>query len=149
MPSDGNTWDPPVIFRFQVEFQKNGNKASASFAEVDALEQELVFSSGGETGSELPSGVRMRNITLKRALEPLNEQITVWIKNTFRFRFTGKVEPRNMTVSLLDAQNKVVASWICERALPVKWSVSPLNASDSRIAIETITLQCEDIRRNR
>lgn len=46
MAPDSKTWKPPVAFHFQVEFQWEGNKASASFAEVDGLGQELVFETG-------------------------------------------------------------------------------------------------------
>lgn len=150
MVPNSTTWKPPVLFHFQVEFQWDGNKASTSFAEVEGLGQELVFGSG-ETlpGIGLPTKIRVNNIVLKRALEPLNEKITVWIKNTFRFRYTGRIEPRTMTVALLDEDNEITASWICERAVPVKWSVAPLKASESKIAIETITLRYEEIRRSK
>ena len=54
MASDSNTWNPPVLFHFRVDFQwKGGDKASASFAEVDGLSQELVLAKG-EDNIELP-----------------------------------------------------------------------------------------------
>lgn len=55
MAPDSKTWKPPVAFHFQVEFQWEGNKASASFAEVDGLGQELVFENGkDQAGIRLP-----------------------------------------------------------------------------------------------
>lgn len=148
MTPDSKTWEPPVSFHFQADFQWEGDKASASFAEVDGLGQELVLESG-EDGTELPVGVKVANITLKRALEPVNEKITVWIRNTFRFLYGAKIEPCTLLISLLDEQDKITARWICDRAFPVKWTVDPLNAAESKVAIETVTLQYKSLRRSR
>ena len=150
MAPDSKTWKPPVAFHFQVEFQWEGNKASASFAEVDGLGQELVFENGkDQAGIRLPEDVRVNDLVLRRALEAINEKITAWVKNTFRFKYGTKIKPCNMTVTLLDEKNKIAASWICTRVIPVKWSMAPLNASESKIAIETITLKYEEIRRSK
>ncbi len=148
MASDSNTWAPPVLFHFSVEFQWDGDRASASFSEVDGLGQELELArpeKGNE--KELPKDVKVTDLTLKRAVEPVNEKITVWVKNTFRFLYGAKIKPCTLLICLLDGQGKPAAKWICERAFPVKWTVSPLNASESRIAIETITLRYETLRR--
>ena len=150
MAPDSKTWKPPVAFHFQVEFQWEGNKASASFAEVDGLGQELVFENGkDQAGIRLPEDVRVNDLVLRRALEAINEKITAWVKNTFRFKYGANIKPCNMTVTLLDEKNKIAASWICTRVIPVKWSMAPLNASESKIAIETITLKYEEIRRSK
>ncbi len=150
MASGDNTWNPPVLFHFSVEFQwsETKDKASASFAEVDGLSQELVF--GKKSGNmELPSEVKVTDITLKRAIEPVNEKITVWVKNTFRFLYGAKIKPCTLLISLLDENNKIVARWVCDRAFPVKWTVGPLNASESKIAVETITLRYKSLRRSK
>lgn len=150
MASGENTWNPPVLFHFSVEFQwsETKDKASASFAEVDGLSQELVF--GKKSGNmELPSEVKVTDITLKRAIEPVNEKITVWVKNTFRFLYGAKIKPCTLLISLLDENNKIMARWVCDRAFPIKWTVGPLNASESKIAVETITLRYKSLRRSK
>lgn len=150
MASGDNTWNPPVLFHFSVEFQwsETKDKASASFAEVDGLSQEFVFEK--KNGNmELPSEVKVTDITLKRAIEPVNEKITVWVKNTFRFLYGAKIKPCTLLISLLDEKNKIVARWVCDRAFPVKWTVGPLNASESKIAVETITLRYKSLRRSK
>ena len=114
------------------------------------LGQELVFENGkDQAGIRLPEDVRVNDLVLRRALEAINEKITAWVKNTFRFKYGAKIKPCNMTVTLLDEKNKIAASWICTRVIPVKWSMAPLNASESKIAIETITLKYEEIRRGK
>lgn len=148
MAPDSKTWKPPVLFHFSVEFQWGKDKASASFAEVDGLGQELVLEKGKDE-TELPVDVKVTDITLKRAIEPINEKITVWVKNTFRFMYGAKIKPCTLLISLLDEQGEPIAQWTCERAFPVKWTVSPLNASESKIAVETITLRYKSLRRNK
>lgn len=148
MASDSNTWKPPVLFHFRVDFQwKGGDKASASFAEVDGLSQELVFAKG-EDNIELPEDVKYTNIILKRALEPVNEDISLWINNAFRFKEGIKITPCTLLISLLDEQDNIVAKWTCEWTFPIKWSINPLNASESKVAVETITLRYKSLRRS-
>lgn len=137
-----------MLFHFSVEFQWGKDKASASFAEVDGLGQELVL----ETGSnkvDLASDVKVSDVILKRAIEPVNEKITVWVKNTFMFKYGAKIKPCTLHISLLDERDKIAARWTCEWAFPVKWTMDQLNASESKIAVETITLRCKSLRRNR
>ena len=148
MASDSNTWKPPVLFHFRVDFQwKGGDKASASFAEVDGLSQELVLEKG-EDNIELPEDVKYTDIILKRALEPINEDISLWINNAFRFKEGIKITPCTLLISLLDEQDNIVAQWTCEWTFPIKWSINPLNASESKVAIETITLRYRSLRRS-
>lgn len=148
MASDSNTWKPPVLFHFRVDFQwEGGDKASASFAEVDGLSQELVLAKG-EDNIELPEDVKYTDIILKRALEPINEDISLWINNAFRFKEGIKITPCTLLISLLDEQDNIVAQWTCEWTFPIKWSINPLNASESKVAIETITLRYRSLRRS-
>lgn len=148
MAPDSKTWKPPVLFHFSVEFQWGKDKSSASFAEVDGLGQELVLESGSHKVS-LPIEVKVTDITLKRAIEPINEKITVWVKNTFRFLYGAKIKPCTLLISLLDENGKIAARWTCDWAYPVKWTVNPLNASESKIAIESITLRYKSLRRSK
>ena len=148
MASDSNTWNPPVLFHFRVDFQwTGGDKASAAFAEVDGLSQELVLAKG-EDNIELPEDVKYTDIILKRALEPINEDISLWINNAFRFKEGIKITPCTLLISLLDEQDNIVAQWTCEWTFPIKWSINPLNASESKVAIETITLRYRSLRRS-
>lgn len=139
-------WKPPVLFRFSVVFLWSYDWASASFAEVDGLSQELELSES-KPRMNLASEVKMSDIVLKRALEPLGEKITLWIENTFQFLYGVKIKPCILMISLLDEHGLTAASWMCDRAFPIKWSADPLKASESRLASESITLRCDSIRR--
>lgn len=147
MTPDSNTWKPPVLFYFKVDFQwKGGDQASASFAEVDGLSQEFVFTKR-EDNPELPEDVKHTDITLKRALEPVDEKITTWVNNAFRFKEGIKITPCTLLIYLLDEQNAIVATWTCEWTFPIKWSINPMNAAESKLAIENITLRYKSLRR--
>ena len=151
MVPDSNTWKPPVQFHFRVDFQWKTGKASASFTEVDGLGQEIVLD-GKPVKSDntpgYPQSVKPEDIVLKRAIEPLDEQITSWLRNSFNFRDTGWIDTCTVIISLLDEKNKITARWACVRAIPIKWKVSGLNAVKSDIVVETITLRHTKLIRN-
>lgn len=119
-------------------------RASASFAEVDGLGQELVLEGNAARSGKAPGypkGVKVGDIVLKRALEPLSDLITIWVQCCFNFTEIGWIEPCNVAISLLDEEGIIVARWHCLRAIPIKWSAAGLDASKSEIATETLTLR--------
>jgi phage tail-like protein len=151
MAQNNTTWKPPVSFHFRVDFQWGTNKASASFLEVDGLGQSLktVPQAGRkEETMQLPNNIENEDIVLKRAIEPLSEPLTKWIAGCFNFLDGGKIEPCTIIISLLDENRKAVARWVCLRAIPFKWKVNPLEAKESKIAVETLTLKHTKLIRN-
>ncbi len=145
MASDSMTWTPPVSFCFSVEFQwADNSRSSASFAEVEGLGQEIVLlgsASRTEALPGFPAEVKVSNITLKRSLEPLSEKISQWLDRSFHFLDNGWIEPCKLVVCLLDKEGGATAAWVCMQAVPLKWTLYPLNASESKLAIETLTLR--------
>lgn len=151
MAPAGNPWTPPVLFRFSVDFQWGRSKASASFAEVDGLGQELVLDTAAakfERAPGYPQSVRAEELVLKRALEPLNERITAWLKACFDFRETGWIEPCTVIVTLLDESGRATARWVAVRTIPTKWRAGGFSATESKLAAETITLRPAKLIRN-
>lgn len=154
MPEGNNsTWIPPVNFYFSVGFQWGSRKTTASFMEVSGLEFEMVTQTikplGDEGGQILATGeIKHSNIILKRPLEPLDKEIAKWAKECFSFMVgTNKIRPCLLIISLLGADGKPYASWECTQAFPVKWSLSPMNALESKLSIETLTLTCKTLER--
>lgn len=144
MAAAGNPWTPPVLFRFSVDFQWGGARASASFAEVDGLGQELLLDAAtakSERAPGYPRSVQAEELVLKRALEPLNERITAWLSSCFDFLDTGWIEPCTVIVTLLDESDRAAARWVAVRAIPTKWRAGGFSATESKIAAETITLR--------
>lgn len=152
MPQHTNGWSPPVTFHFEVRFQLSGGEVALSFSEVDGLGQELevdTLTQQGDMMLHIPKGVKYRDLTFKRALEPLSDPIDRWIKECFMFPFTGRIKPCNLLISLLDEEHNPVAVWSCFRAIPIKCDISTLKADTSGIAIETLILKHNYLERNK
>lgn len=153
MIPDSNTWKPAVQFHFKVIFQWDGSEASASFAEVDGLGQSLTLSSQtgvNRDGQMSVVGVSVEDLVLKRAIEPIDDKISKWLKECFSFLDGGWIRICNISISLLgEDESEELARWKCLRAVPLKWKINPLNASESKIAIETLTLKYKELIREK
>ena len=146
-------WVPPISFYFRVVFQWGGHSVSASFMEVSGLDVEMktqtIKTLGDEGGQVLVTGeIVHTNLILKRPLEALTQELADWVKECFSF-MTGenKIKPCLLIISLLNVDETPYASWVCTQAFPIKWSLSPMNAEESKLAIETLTLTFKTLER--
>lgn len=149
--NEKKVWAPPVVFYFRVEFLGQPS-ITASFLEVEGLKLEMEVEEvreGGENGAiyYLPKSFKHDRLILKRALEPLSDSFEKWINDTMDCQLAKKIHPVDVTVSLLDANNKPVAKWVCMHAYPVKWDVGVLNAMENKLVIETLELCYSHLRR--
>lgn len=145
-------WTPPVSYYFKVCFQGNGKQSSVSFAQVNGLKQEIAITRAaqlGGNGSQINSftSATYGHIELKRALEPLNEEITKWIKDNMLLN--KKLTPLDMVIFLMDKNQESIACWLCSRVLPMSWSINEFNGEQSGLAIETLVLACDQIERKK
>ncbi len=154
MPApDSNTWAPPVSFYFEVTFAGKGDAIpDTSFTDVSGLSMELVTEEVKESGENnfvhhLPQKVIHGNLVLKRALEPLNNPLETWIHDTIDGGFNKKITPKEITVNLLDKQGKPLCSWVFTNAFPIKWEVSGFNSTSNSLAIETLELKYNEMKR--
>ena len=146
-------WVPPISFYCRVVFQWGGHSVSASFMEVSGLDVEMktqtIKTLGDEGGQVLVTGeIVHTNLILKRPLEALTQELADWVKECFSF-MTGenKIKPCLLIISLLNVDETPYASWVCTQAFPIKWSLSPMNAEESKLAIETLTLTFKTLER--
>ena len=154
MSHNNEQWVPPVEFYFQVQFHWGTEHISVSFMEVSGLDQQLVFQEITQSGDDgmrikLPKEVKHGNIVLKRPLEPTPEKINEWINQCFSYMLDGWIEPCMLAISLINADNDVIAYWTCTRAFPIKWSLGDLNAQKSGLAFETLTLTYNRLERKK
>lgn len=148
-----NTTSPPVAFHFVVSFSKAGPKVSdTAFQEVSGLEHgldtELVVE-GGENRfvHQLPKPAKAPNLTLKRCLTDKTSGLVKWCQETLERDLAKRIEPKDMQLSLLDADQEPVASWAVTNAYPVKWTIGAFDAMKNQLAIETIELAYQTIKR--
>ena len=138
-PQQANTF--PVGFYFSLSF----NGEDAAFKEVTGISKEMSVEeivSGGENRFKyrLPTVSSSQNLVLKRAVVPNGSELASWCANTLDGGLTKPIEPKDVTVNLLDADGKVYMKWTFYKSYPVKYSISDLKSQESEILIETIEL---------
>ena len=155
-----DAWDLPVSFYFLVTFQNmDGMMVNVPFREVSGIGWKLQTKD-----REMETGVKIKvmesltygDLVLKRPIAPLDEDFSKWVDDCIKKlsalkKSGGKVSIKtcNVVVKLLDSEGKPRAAWSCTYAYPSAYSLSDLNAEDSKFAIESITLSYSSIERKK
>jgi phage tail-like protein len=135
---------PPLGFRFGVLFLALGvgpNPIDTMFQKVSGLGSSVETYTVNEGGQNmytqmLPSKVQHENLLLERGLfvgSPLVQEFNTAM-SLFKFKSS------NILITLLDNTRLPIASWVCMKAFPVKWSVSDLDATSNTVVIEYMEL---------
>ncbi|NJO16398.1 MAG: phage tail protein [Thioploca sp.] len=137
-----NDYYPPWGFYYKVEFiGLNQNKNDVRFQTVSGLSVEYdmeEFKEGGENRfvHKLPVRTKYADMVLKRGMLTDSEVIK-WCLDAFRDR---TFLPVNINVILMNEKSESLRTWKVAHAIPKKWSVSDLNASENAIVVETLEL---------
>ena len=131
---------PLTGFHFIVVFEIF--PVEIGFQDVTGLSFEIDYEtteSGGfnTNGFRLPKRPKYQDLVLKRGLG-LASGISAWVIDAAE---NFKFKPTNILISLLNEEHVPVSSWYVVNALPLKWEISPFNAEDGKIVIETLTLK--------
>lgn len=117
------------------------------FSDVSGLGNEINYSqyrNGNErfnSPRNVPNTHKFDDITLKRGLIGKDDLFN-WIKGVRE----GELEPRNITITLLDEGRRPVATWRIRNAQPKKWTGPTLAAKGAgEVAMEELTLVHEGI----
>jgi len=81
------------------------------------------------------------NITLKRGLFKSDNEFFKW----WNTKSLGKVERRDVTISLLNEEHAPVMVWKVNRSWPVKMQSADLKSDANEVAIETLELAHEGL----
>jgi phage tail-like protein len=141
LPLVGN---PPLGFRFSVLFLAMGiipNPLDILFQKVSGLSATVDTEQVEEGGQNLyrqllPKQIQHDNLSLERGLVVLSPLAGEFNTAMTLFKF----KPSNVLVSLLSHTRMPIASWLCIKAYPVKWSVSDLDATSNTVVIERMEL---------
>ncbi|MFT3795830.1 phage tail protein [Flavobacterium sp.] len=133
--------DYPVSFFFQLSFPGG----DAAFQEVSGLSKEMGVEEiicGGENRFKyrLPTIATSSNLVLKRALVPSGSALTSWCSDCIDTGLATSITTKQLMLSLFDWEGKLCMSWNFYGAYPVKYSISDLNSTESKIVIESIEL---------
>ena len=143
MPT-GNVPDPYLNFNFLVEI---GGITRAAFQECNGFDSTIdviEHREGGEntTLRKHPGMTKYSNIVLKRGVTD-DKELYEWHHQTIR----GKLKRKDGYILLLDRIGQEVARWHFVRAWPSKWVGPTLNAEGNDVAVETLELAHEGVKR--
>lgn len=147
---------PLHVFRFQVDFFSDSLSDNASheqipvctgaFAECTGLEGTMeakVIKEGGRNYgvAQRVGGTTFATVVLKRGISTNRNLFQIF--NTLS---TGTFAPRlQVTINVFDVDGSAVLAWQLDRAMPVKYKFSDLNARGMEIGIEELHLVHEGL----
>lgn len=147
---------PLHVFRFQVDFftdSLSGDDSndqfqvcSGAFAECTGLEATMepkVIKEGGRNygAAQRAGGTAFATVILKRGIS--SNQNLYQIFNTMAI---GTFAPRmQVTINLFDNSGVAVMAWQLDKAMPIKYKFSDLNAKNSEVGIEELHLAHEGL----
>jgi phage tail-like protein len=135
--------DPYRGFRFRVEFD---HVQHGGFGRVKGLMRETKFESRREGGvndyeHKLATGTSYGNLILERGL--VDPYLYSWHDDVVE----GSILRRTLTVALHDEADQEVWRWLIERAFPVKWSATDMDAGAAQVVVESVEFAHEGIRK--
>ncbi len=145
---------PPAGFYFKLGFTGITVANDAAFQEASGLSVEMgveEFSEGGENRFKhrLPSVPKFQNLVLKRGAVPSGSQLYTWCKETFESGFSATIQPKTITLTMLNPNSDPMMIWDFINAWPVKWNFSDFKSQESVLAIETIEFAYQYFTRTR
>jgi phage tail-like protein len=135
--------DPLRGFRFLLEIDQI---TSGGFTRVKGLSREVKYESYREGGvneyeHKLLMNVSYPLVVLERGLA---------IDDLWKWALAasdGEVQRKTIRIRLQDEANDKQWAWQIEHAVPVRWSVSDLDAQTSAVVMETLELAHHGLRR--
>ncbi|MES2731554.1 MAG: phage tail protein [Bacteroidota bacterium] len=132
---------PPWGFYYKVEFSISKNKNDVRFQTVSGLSVEYdmeEYKEGGENRftHKLPVRTKYADLVLKRGMLT-DSDVTKWCLAAFRDR---DFQAADISIILMNEKSEPLRTWNIAHAIPKKWLVTDLNASDNAIVVETLEL---------
>lgn len=142
----GRRADPYRVFNFLVEIE---GILAGGFSECSGLQVETEtyeYREGGVNGyvHRFAGPTRYPPLVLKHGLTQI-DGLWGWHQDVVQ----GKIERRNGTIYLLDAQHIPVMWWDFQEAFPFRWSGPTLLANASQVAVESVELAHRGLSRPR
>ena len=131
--------------KFHYQVQWGGSRLG--FTEVTGLtvENELIEYREGNSPEyskiKMPGMQKYGNITLKSGTFKSDNEFFNW----WNTKSLGKIERRDVTVSLLNENHEPVIVWKVKNAWPVKLQSADLKSDANEVAIETLELAHEGL----
>ena len=146
MAETADRQDPILAFRYSITLD---DMDAGGFSECSGIQLETEVQDYPEGGlnthiRKFPTRTKQSNITLKRGIVDL----ALW--EWYDALVNGDVQLRNGSIVVHDPSgSEDVAEWEFTQAFPCKWQGPDLNASQSSVAVETLELCHEGLKRIR
>jgi phage tail-like protein len=132
--------DAPLAIsnRFTVKVDAPGEINLGSWSKVEGLDvtfDVVEYRAGDAWNSRwyCPGSTKYSTVKLSRAVTQDTEKVKKWISDTAKGH-----KPGLMVIEARDSSDKVVFTWELRSAMPSKWSCNGLDASASRLLMETL-----------
>jgi phage tail-like protein len=138
--------DPYVNFNFLVEIDGIARGAFHEASGFDSSVDVIEHREGGKnmTTQKVPGLTKHGNITLKWGVTE-DTSLDDWYQQVL----DGDVKRRHGSIVMLDRKGEEVARWDFVRAWPTKYTLPSFNAEGNDIAIQSMEIAHEGIRRVR
>jgi|SRR5215813_6704996 len=138
--------DPLRNFRFRVEID---GIIDAGFTEVsgfDSTSDVIEYREGKDPAHvrKLSGLTKVGDITLKWGLTD-DMRLFNWRQEIVN----GKITRKTVYITVLDDAGDEKARWECNNAWPSKLDPTDLNAKGNDVAINTLTISCEEVKRTK
>ncbi|KAF5435368.1 virus tail tube protein gp19 [Candidatus Methanophagaceae archaeon] len=145
----GERKDPYRAFRFLLEID---GIVQAGFSEVtipDASNEPVEYREGNEptTVRKLPGLRKYGNVTLKWGITDSMELYETWCKPENDDNLKMDEVRKNVAIILMDEEGNPAARWEFVEAWPSKYDAPDLNATGTDVAIETLEIVHEGMKR--
>jgi phage tail-like protein len=139
----GAPWPVPK-FHFKVTL---GSVGEVAFQEVSGLDNEsdiIEYRSGNSVDFstvKMPGLRKSSDVTLKKGMFLADTALFDWFMTTNM----NVIARETVTIALLDESHKEMFVWTLKNAFPMKVSGTDMNAQNSEVAVEEITLAHEGL----
>jgi phage tail-like protein len=143
MPT-GDRNDPFFSYNFIVEIDGVSRGVFQEASGFDSTVEVVEYRQGGEnlTTRKLPGRTSFSNITLKRGVTD-DTELYEWHQSVV----DGSIDRRSGSIVLLSRDGQELTRWTFFSAWPTKYTAPDFNAEGNEVAIETLELAHEGLRR--
>ena len=138
--------DPIRNFRFRVELDGITDAGFTEASGFDSTTDVIEYREGKDAAHvrKLPGLTKFGDITLKYGLTE-DTRLFDWRQEII----DGDITRKTVYIIALDEQGNEKARWQCDNAWPSKLDPADFNAKGNDVAINTLTITCEEVKRTK
>lgn len=145
MPTGQRPTDPLRGFKFKVQIDGINRAGFREVSGLDAGTDAVDYREGDEIAIRKLAGLqKFSNITLKRGITE-DQDLWKWRLNVMEGNI--KDARKNGQILLLDDKGETAAEWQFFNGWPTKWTGPAFNATANEVAIDTLEIAHEGLKR--